>query len=76
MNPAVSGSSFRQTLGLTQKPAVDVGFYFDLVHRAVVAVKFAILFFLMIFFFLHGILRLRFLVGGHSLLLRLRGFFN
>ncbi len=28
------------------------------------------------FFFLHGILRLRFLVGGHSLLLRLRGFFN
>ena len=76
MNPAVSGSSFRQTLGLTQKPAVDVGFYFDLVHRAVVAVKFAILFFLNDFCFLAWYSQVEIFGWGHSLLLRLRGFFN
>ena len=42
MNPAVASSQFVKTVGLNAKPAVDAGFYFDLILRAITAVKYAL----------------------------------
>ncbi len=42
MNPAIANSQFVKTVGLNAKPAVDAGFYFDLILRAITAVKYAL----------------------------------